>query len=235
LLSIMILDPLFDNNDKTIIDESISFFLAGTLTQASTLSNTLAFIMQNPETMEKARESLAKNFKAFANEDATLDDLAKELDMDTFEMLNDDYLKYCFNESLRIDPPIPMSTSFMMTEDIDIGGVRVKANDMLTVVIYQLHHNEDQWGADHDKFRPERFALTAKKHHPMSFLPFFAGKRVCVGKTFTENAFKVVFPLLLKAFPRMEFVNKEHYKEKPINNILMEKKPEIQIVFYPKK
>jgi len=45
LLSIMLLDPLFDNNDKTIIDESISFFIAGTLTQASTLSNTLAFLM----------------------------------------------------------------------------------------------------------------------------------------------------------------------------------------------
>jgi cytochrome P450 len=45
----------------------------------------------------------------------------------------------------------------------------------------------------------------------MSFMPFLAGKRVCVGKTFAENSFKVVMPLILKAFKRINFVNPAHY------------------------
>jgi cytochrome P450 len=56
----------------------------------------------------------------------------------------------------------------------------------------------------------------------MSFMPFLAGKRVCLGKTFAENSFKVVFPLIMKAFSRMEFVNPEHYVSKPPNNIALE-------------
>jgi hypothetical protein len=32
LLSIMMQDPLFKDNDESIINESISFFIAGTLT-----------------------------------------------------------------------------------------------------------------------------------------------------------------------------------------------------------
>ena len=32
LLSIMLSDPLFENNDDHIIDESLTFFIAGTIT-----------------------------------------------------------------------------------------------------------------------------------------------------------------------------------------------------------
>ena len=63
----------------------------------------------------------------------------------------------------------------------------------------------------------------------MSFLPFIAGKRVCIGKTFTENTFRVVFPLFLKAFSRFEFVNPEHYTKKPNNNLGLAKRPEILV------
>jgi cytochrome P450 len=41
----------------------------------------------------------------------------------------------------------------------------------------------------------------------MSFVPFLGGKRVCVGKTFAENAFKVVLPLILKGYSDFEFVD----------------------------
>ena len=63
----------------------------------------------------------------------------------------------------------------------------------------------------------------------MSFAPFLGGKRVCVGKTFAENSFKVVLPLILKAYKDFEFVNPEHYHKKPINNISLLKRPEIKI------
>ena len=88
----------------------------------------------------------------------------------------------------------------------------------MIININQLHHDEEQWGKDHNIYRPERFAERGN-HHPMSFIPFLAGKRVCVGKTFAENSFKVVMPLILKAFKRFEFENPELMRSKPINNI----------------
>jgi hypothetical protein len=52
---------------------------------------------------------------------------------------------------------------------------------------------------------------------------------VCLGKTFAENSFKVVAPLILKAFSTLEFLDKEHYINKPKNNIALLKRPEIFI------
>lgn len=144
------------------------------------------------------------------------------------ELDKDDYLKLCMYESLRIEAPVPMSSSVTLTEDSDIGGVKCKAGDMIFINIDQLHHNEDQWGSDHDTYRPERFE-GKQKHLPYSFVPFLGGKRVCVGKTFAENSFKVVAPLILKAFSKLEFEDKEHYHNKPKNNIALFKRPEIFI------
>jgi cytochrome P450 len=45
LLSIMLCDPLFQNDDEIILNESLTFFVAGSLTQASLLSNTLCFLI----------------------------------------------------------------------------------------------------------------------------------------------------------------------------------------------
>ena len=45
LLSIMIKDPIFEYNDEQIINESMTFFFAGTLTQATTTSNILCYML----------------------------------------------------------------------------------------------------------------------------------------------------------------------------------------------
>jgi len=52
---------------------------------------------------------------------------------------------------------------------------------MLIINLYELHHDEDQWGPEHNKFIPERFDLDSafsaneklrrkcKSRHPFSF------------------------------------------------------------------
>ena len=124
------------------------------------------------------------------------------------DLPEDDYLKLCFYETLRIEPPVPWSSSTCLTEDQTIGGVRIAAGDPIFINIHALHHDEEQWGADHNQFIPHRFDLSSDycfenslpKRHPMSFLPFNGGKRVCVGKTFAETGFKVVMPYYYESF-----------------------------------
>jgi cytochrome P450 len=121
----MIQDPLFENNDDQIVNESLTFFLAGTLTQATTIANIICFMIQNSQVEHKIRDSLSANFNSFTHKSATLEDLAHELTIEKLDLMQDEYLKYCIYESLRIDPPVPISTSFTVTEDIEIGGVKV--------------------------------------------------------------------------------------------------------------
>ena len=77
--------------------------------------------------------------------------------IESLDLAKDDYLKLVIYETLRIEPPVTMSTSFKMTEDMEISGIKIKANDMMVANIQMLHHLEDQWGSDHNEFKPERF------------------------------------------------------------------------------
>jgi cytochrome P450 len=126
------------------------------------------------------------------------------------EYENDDYLKNCLYETMRIESPAAISSGFMLTETVDIGKYKIRAGEYMILNIHKLHHLEEQWGADHNQYRPERFSERAK-HHPMSYMPFLAGKRVCAGKTFAENSMKAVYPLIMKAFSTLEFVDTDHY------------------------
>jgi cytochrome P450 len=152
--------------------------------------------------------------------------LADEISIESLDLNKDDYLKLVIYETLRIEPPVVNSTSFMMTEDTEITGIKIKANDMLVANIQMLHHLEDQWGEDHNEFKPERFEGRSK-HDPMSFMPFLAGKRVCIGKTFAENALKIVASLILKSFSRIEYVDPDQRENKPFNNAALIKRPVI--------
>jgi cytochrome P450 len=66
--------------------------------------------------MERAKQSINANFSSFGNPKATLDDLSKELDLTVLELDKDDYLKNCLYESLRLEPPVPISSSICLTE-----------------------------------------------------------------------------------------------------------------------
>ena len=75
-----------------------------------------------------------------------------------------------------------------------------------------------QWREPH-RFEPSRFdtripnniwTLTTdgKPRHPLSFTPFFGGKRVCLGKTFAETTIKFTMPLIYYHVD-FEFANPE--------------------------
>jgi cytochrome P450 len=142
---------------------------------------------------------LTKNFQFYGDSSASIEKFAEEITIDSLDLNKDDYLKNCIYESMRLDPPVPFATSFTVTENITAGKYNIKAGDMMFANIDKLHHLEDQWGPDFNVYKPERFA-TRGTHHPMSYMPFLAGKRVCAGKAFAENSMKVVLPLILKAF-----------------------------------
>ncbi len=76
------------------------------------------------------------NFPSFTNPKASLDDLSKELDLSVLDLEKDDYLKYCLYESLRIEAPVPLSTSICLTETQDIDGLTIKKGEMMFIDIH---------------------------------------------------------------------------------------------------
>lgn len=173
-------------------------------------------------------DAMGANYESFGDREKSLHDFADEITLEGFDNLKDDYLKLCFYESLRMEPPVSFNSSVQVTEDTTIAGFMIKKGDPIFQNAFQLHHNIDQWGPTHDKYIPERFEHGSTMSPPnrsiMSFIPFSGGKRVCIGKTFAEITFKVVMPLIFKAFSQDgkfgEFVNKADYHTKRHVNAL---------------
>lgn len=124
-MSIMLKDPLFENNDEQIVNESLTFFFAGTLTQANTISNVISYLIQHSKIERKTRDSLAKNFTSFGDSTKTLEQLAEELSIESLDLTQDDYLKNVIYETMRMETPVPVSSSYTVTEDTEIAGVKV--------------------------------------------------------------------------------------------------------------
>jgi len=97
----------------------------------------------------------------------------------------------CFNEAIRIQPPVPFSTPLMMTQDTEAGGLMIRKGDPLLIGIKHLCKNPSEW-IQPEKFIPERFDMSSplsltpsgQKRNAFSFSPFLGGSRICLGMTF---------------------------------------------------
>lgn len=154
----------------------------------------------------------------------------------TYEkMQNMTYFTMCFNEALRIEPPVIFSGMHKITVSTDINGVPVRKGDNVIINFHQLHHDPDQWQSPYT-FIPDRFDHSSPyylkpngdKRHPLAFSPFLGGKRICIGKTFAEIVSKYVISGLLSRL-EFEFENQEYMVKKPILNVDMIKEPVIMM------
>ena len=118
-------------------------------------------------------------------------------------------------ESLRLDPPNPMSQILQATQEIKISkqsklpkGTRFQFN------LLAVNREVTQY-ADAEKFIPERFdpenALYhipggTKLRHPLSWSPFMTGDKQSSGQDFTFMVSKVVSSMLITAMPKIAFV-----------------------------
>ncbi|CDW71064.1 cytochrome p450 [Stylonychia lemnae] len=230
LLSSLLQDELFQNDDQMIINECLTFFSAAAQTTAVSITNFLCYMAQNQQQEEKLRNELNTVLKNFGKEN---EKLVKELNMEIIEDFN--YLKYCFYEAIRIEPPIALSSSCQVNEDMEMSGVTIKKDEVLIVNIHQIHHNSDQW-IEHDKYIPERFDPNSKyfltpagtPRHQTSYIPFLGGKRICLGKTFAEYSFKTIVPIMMSG-RKFRLTNEEYLTSKPHYDAIMFKKPVIRM------
>jgi len=144
----------------------------------------------------------------------------RDLDYDMAEGF--EFTRMCFLESLRIEPPVQATSPNMFNRDVVLSnGVTLRKNDEVYLCFKELHHDPQQWQQP-EKFLPDRFdpkhPLYKKpdggQRHAYAFSPFFGGKRICIGKTFTEILVRFTIPLLYFHFD-FDFVKEEH-KTAPI-------------------
>lgn len=153
--------------DRQVRDECLTVLLAGHETTANALTFALWLLACHPEIQEKAA---AEARQVLGGRSATADDYARL-----------PFLAQVFAESMRLYPPVWV-TARTAAEDYEYRGFPVRRGTILVAPQYAVHRDA-RWYTDPDRFDPERFTAAAKAaRHRLSYFPFAAGSRQCIGE-----------------------------------------------------
>jgi cytochrome P450 len=156
-------------DDGLLRDNLLTFIGAGHETTALSLTWSLYLLGLDPVTARRVRAEVAE----IAGEGTVTHELAERMA----------FTRQVVQEAMRLYPPLPLMTR-MAGEDVEAGGVAIKAGTFVFIPIYALHRHRRLW-RDADAFDPDRFGPEESAgRHRFAYLPFGGGPRVCIGQTF---------------------------------------------------
>jgi cytochrome P450 len=156
-------------NDEQLVDNLLTFYLAGHETTAKALTWTLYLLARSPEWSAALEDEVARVTQGGEVEAAHIERL----------VLTQQVLK----ESMRLYPPVPLMTRQAVT-DAKLDGHAVRAGTSVVMPIYAIHRHARRW-EDPDAFDPARFAPEREAAMPRyQYMPFGAGPRICIGQAF---------------------------------------------------
>jgi cytochrome P450 len=183
---------------RQVRDELMTFMGAGHETTANALAWTWRQLARHPE----ARERLQ------AEVDDVLGDRVPA--MDDVDRLP--WTRACVEETMRLFPPV-WTVGRRALDDLELGGFSIPRDSSVFVLIRMVHRDPAVW-ADPEGFDPRRFLPEAARGRPRSaFLPFGAGRRICVGSSFATIEAVLLAAMLARRFtfelPRAERLEEE--------------------------
>lgn len=111
------------------------------------------------------------------------------------------YTEAVLHESMRLSSVLPTGVAHRATCDTKIGPYDVPKDTVVIINQWALHHDPLKWEKVND-FIPGRFLDENGKlgPKPENWLPFSAGRRVCLGETVAKPELHLLFACLLQKF-----------------------------------
>ncbi|THU98682.1 cytochrome P450 [Dendrothele bispora CBS 962.96] len=173
--------------DEAIINNLLTFLIAGHETSSGMMSFMTYYLIKNPETWRKLQNEVDE---VTGGEPLQVQDLSK---------LN--YLQAVMRETLRLAPTAP-SRAVSPVEDVVLGGkYAVKAGAPIMMQAWTAQRDIAVWGDDANEFRPERM-LDGKFEAlpPNAWQPFGFGTRACIGRPFAWQEVQLIIASVAQKF-----------------------------------
>ncbi len=172
-------------------DTVLNFIIAGRDTTATLLTWTLFCLALNPKVETRLRKELQS--------------VSRPLTQGGIQCK---YLRWVFDEVLRLYPPIPVDTRSAIEDDVlpmgslDRGapnGFSVPKGTFLVYSAWIMGRSPEYW-ANPLKFRPERWGVQRVPKDKYAFVPFHAGPQTCMGMNLAYLEASVVLIEILSQF-----------------------------------
>ncbi|PRQ54537.1 putative beta-amyrin 24-hydroxylase [Rosa chinensis] len=155
----------------------LDLFIGGTATTAEAMQWGVAELINHPDIFNKVREEMKTVVGSRLVEES--------------DVANLPYLQAVIKETLRLHPPVPLSTR-ESRETCKIKEFDIPEKTSVAINQYAIMRDPELWD-NPDEFRPERFLVSTKEKyeseldqnesrgHNFQYVPFGSGRRRCPG------------------------------------------------------
>ncbi|XP_068646092.1 corytuberine synthase-like [Aristolochia californica] len=183
------LQVLLDNGfrDPQINAIFLETFGPGSETSSTTIEWAMAELIKHPKQLTKVVEELDREVGNGTLTEAHLPRLQ--------------YLQACIKETMRLHPAAPFLIPHRAVETTQVMGYTVPKDCQVLVNAYAIGRDPNSW-TDPDSFLPERFLeseLDYNGNH-FQFIPFGAGRRMCMGLPLASRTIPLILGALLHSF-----------------------------------
>ncbi|KUJ12657.1 putative cytochrome P450 oxidoreductase OrdA-like protein [Mollisia scopiformis] len=179
--------------DESILNNMITFLIAGHETTSGLLSFLFYYLLRNPSAYQTAQRQVDE---VVGRGPITIDHMSKL-----------PYIEACLRETLRLNPTAP-SFTLQPREDgpdeyvyLKGGKYKIKRGQGILCLLPKIHRDPAVYGSDADIFKPERMLDEPfSKLPPNSWKPFGNGMRGCIGRPFAWQEAILITGMLLQTF-----------------------------------
>ncbi|XP_051803090.1 cytochrome P450 2J4-like isoform X7 [Acanthochromis polyacanthus] len=190
---------------------TLDLFIAGTETTTTTLHWGLLYMMYYPDIQKRVQAEI----------DAVIGSSRQPSMTDRENM---PYTDAVIHEIQRMGNILPFNVGRVASRDTTLDKYTIPKGTMLLATLNSVLHDESIWETPHS-FNPQHFLdQDGKFRKREAFLPFSAGKRVCLGEPLAKMELFLFFTSLLQRFsfsappgekPSLEFVLGATHAPKP--------------------
>ncbi|XP_075116659.1 cytochrome P450 2G1-like [Leptodactylus fuscus] len=190
-------NPNFDRNN--MIMTILNLFFGGTVTVSSTLRHGLMLLMKYPDIQAKVHEEIDRVIG-----DGRIPNIEDRSQMP--------YTDAVIHEIQRFADILPVNLPHLTTRDVHFRGYTIPKGTDIYPLLCTVHYDPTKLSHP-DKFDPNNF-LDNKGHFKKneSYMPFSAGKRVCIGEGLAKMELFLFLTTILQRFrlrPEREFTDND--------------------------
>ncbi|GKT40981.1 bifunctional cytochrome P450/NADPH--P450 reductase [Colletotrichum spaethianum] len=185
-------DPVTDKKmtDESIMDNLITFLIAGHETTSGMMSFAFYQLLKNPEAFQRAQKEV--------------DEVVGKGQIKVDHLSNLPYINGVLRETLRLTATIPVFAVEPFEDTILAGKYAVKAGEVVINLLARSQLDPTVFGEDANDFKPERMMdenfNRLNKEFPNCWKPFGNGIRGCIGRAFAWQEALLVMVILLQNF-----------------------------------
>ncbi|XP_047430329.1 cytochrome P450 2K1-like [Mugil cephalus] len=173
-------------HDENLLITVINLLVGGTDTTSTTLRWALLFMAKYPKIQDQVQDELTR---VIGSRQVELKD-RKEVP----------FTNAVIHETQRLASIALLSLPHRTNKDVTFRGHFIKKGTTVYPLLFSVLHDESEWERPHS-FHPAHFLdKDGKFVKPDAFMPFSAGRRICIGESLARMELFVFFTTLLQHF-----------------------------------